>query len=37
MNRTWRLERLGGLVAVAVAAAPFACLWVLQVTNALLR
>jgi hypothetical protein len=34
MNRTTRLGRLGGLVAVAVAAAPFAYLWVLQVRNA---
>ena len=34
MNRTRRLGRLGGLVAVAVAAAPFAWLWVLQMHDA---
>ena len=33
MNRTRRLGRLGGLVAVAVAAAPFACLWVLVLAS----
>ena len=34
MNRTRRLGRLGGLVAVAVAAAPFAYLWVQMMHNA---
>jgi hypothetical protein len=34
MNRTKRLGRLGGLAASAVAATPFAWLWVLQVRNA---
>jgi hypothetical protein len=28
MNRGKRIGRLGGLAAVAVAATPFACLWV---------
>jgi hypothetical protein len=32
MNRGRRLGRVGGL-AVSVAAAPFACLWVLQVSD----
>jgi hypothetical protein len=34
MNRTKRLGRVGGLAAAAIAATPFACLWVFQVTNA---
>jgi hypothetical protein len=34
MNRGKRIGRLGGLAAVAVAATPFACLWVVQVANA---
>jgi hypothetical protein len=34
MNRTQRLGRLGGLVASAAAAAPFAWLWVLMMRNA---
>jgi hypothetical protein len=34
MNRTQRMGRLGGLVAVAAALAPFAWLWVLQMNNA---
>jgi hypothetical protein len=34
MNRTQRLGRLGGLAASAVAATPFAWLWVLQMSNA---
>lgn len=34
MNRTRRLGRLGGLVAVAVAAVPFAYLWVQMMHNA---
>jgi hypothetical protein len=34
MNRTRRLGRLGGLVASAAAAAPFAWLWVLQMRTA---
>jgi hypothetical protein len=34
MNRTDRMRRVGGLAAAAVAAAPFAWLWVLQVNNA---
>ena len=34
MNRTRRLGRLGGLVAVAVAASSFAWLWVLQMHDA---
>jgi hypothetical protein len=34
MTRTLRIGRLGGLVASAVAAAPFAWLWVLQMRSA---
>jgi hypothetical protein len=34
MNRGRRVGRIGGLVACGVAAAPFALLWVLQVTSA---
>jgi hypothetical protein len=34
MNRTRRLGRAGGLAVVAVAATPFAYLWILQVRNA---
>jgi hypothetical protein len=34
MNRNKRIGRLGGLVASAAAAAPFAWLWVLQMRNA---
>jgi hypothetical protein len=34
LDRTRRTGRVGGLVAVAVAAGPFAWLWVLQVSNA---
>jgi hypothetical protein len=34
MNRARRIGRLGGLAAVAVAATPFAYLWVLQVRTA---
>jgi hypothetical protein len=34
MSRTRRLGLIGGLAAVAIAATPFACLWVLQARNA---
>jgi|GEM_PF-2115797 len=34
MNRTERIGRLGGLLASAVAVAPFVWLWVLQMNNA---
>jgi hypothetical protein len=34
MNRAKRIGRLGGLAAVAVAAAPFACLWAIQARDA---
>jgi hypothetical protein len=34
MNRTRRIGRAGGLATAAVAATPFAYLWVFQVTNA---
>jgi len=34
MNRTQRMGRLGGLVVSAAAAAPFAWLWVLQMSSA---
>ena len=34
MNRTKRIGRVGGLTAAAIAATPFAYLWVFQVTNA---